>query len=476
MQVAQELAGYSLGGADLLRRAMGKKKPEEMAEQRQVFLDGAEARGVEPGRAAYIFDLMEKFAGYGFNKSHSAAYALLAYQTAWLKAHYPEAFMAAVMTADMDNTDKLVILKDDCKRLGIAIDPPSVNASAFGFTVGGPKRIIYGLGAIKGVGRSVVDHLVAERERGGPYRDLSDLCRRIDSNRIGRRVLEALTCCGALDDLGVNRPTLLGAIESSLRLAESAAQAEAAGQGALFGGEQSTGELSVFVSDEPDWTRRQRLQRERDSLGLYLTGHPFEEYERDWNQLGHGSIARIVGARPEPAPQERFSARFDVVVAGVVMDLRRRGNRVSVVLDDNTDQVEVTVFDELYAACRHLLAKDQVLVVDGQLRFDDFLGAWRVTAKSIRAIDDVIAEYARRITITLTDSADARLIDRLKDALAPHRNGSCEVSIRYSSPVGEAQLVCGGDWTVRPTRELLDDLSLLLGDGCYRIHCPPPLS
>ncbi|HUF72460.1 MAG TPA: DNA polymerase III subunit alpha [Gammaproteobacteria bacterium] len=476
MQVAQELAGYSLGGADLLRRAMGKKKPEEMAEQRQVFLDGAEARGVEPGRAAYIFDLMEKFAGYGFNKSHSAAYALLAYQTAWLKAHYPEAFMAAVMTADMDNTDKLVILKDDCKRLGIAIAPPTVNASSFGFTVGGPKRIVYGLGAIKGVGRSVVDHLVAERERSGPYRDLSDLCRRIDSNRIGRRVLEALTCAGALDDLGRNRPTLLGAIEASLRLAESAAQAEAAGQGALFGGALSLGELSVVVSDEPDWTRRQRLRRERESLGLYLTGHPFEEYERDWNQLGQGCIAKVVGARPEPAPQERFSARFDVVVAGVVMDLRRRGNRVSVVLDDDTDQVEVTVFDELYAACRHLLAKDQVLVVDGQLRFDDFLGAWRVTAKSIRSVDDAIAEYARRITITLTENVDAKLIDQLRDALEPHRNGSCEVSIRYSSPVGEAQLVCGGDWTVRPTRELLDDLSLLLGDGCYRIHCPPPLT
>jgi DNA polymerase-3 subunit alpha len=476
MQVAQELAGYSLGGADLLRRAMGKKKPEEMAEQRQVFLDGAEARGVEPGRAAYIFDLMEKFAGYGFNKSHSAAYALLAYQTAWLKAHYPEAFMSAVMTADMDNTDKLVLLKDDCRRLGIEIEPPSVNASSYGFTVGGPKRIVYGLGAIKGVGQSVVDHVVAERERGGPYGDLSDLCRRVDSNKIGRRVLEALTCSGALDDLGGNRPTLLGAIEANLRFAESAAQAEAAGQGTLFGGELSPSELSVVTSEQPDWTTRQRLQRERDSLGLYLTGHPFHEYERDWRQLGHGSTAKTVGARAEPQPHERFSARYDAVVAGVVMDLRRRGNRVSVVLDDGSDQVEVTVFDELYARYRQLLAKDQVLVVDGQLRFDDFLGAWRVTAKGVRSIDDAIAEYARRLTITLSDGIDPALIARLKDALKPYRNGSCEVSIRYSSPAGEAQLVCGDDWAVRPTRELLDDLSLLLGDGCYRIYCPPPLS
>jgi DNA polymerase III subunit alpha len=373
MQVAQVLAGYSLGGADLLRRAMGKKKPEEMAEQRQVFLDGAKASGVDPDRAAYIFDLMEKFAGYGFNKSHSAAYALLAYQTAWLKAHYPEAFMAAVMTADMDNTDKLVILKDDCRRLGIEIEPPSINASSFGFTVGGPKRIVYGLGAIKGVGFSVVDHLVAERERGGPYRDLPDLCRRADSNKIGRRVLEALTCSGALDDFGANRPTLLGAIDANLRLAESAAQAAAAGQGALFGTDLSVAELSVVVQEYPDWTKRQRLQRERESLGLYLTGHPFDEYRRDCEKLGHGSIATVVGGKAEPQPQERYSARYDVVVAGVVMDLKRRGNRVSVVLDDNTDQVEVTIFDELYVKCRHILEKDRVLVVEGQLRFDDFL-------------------------------------------------------------------------------------------------------
>jgi len=472
MQVAQVLAGYSLGGADLLRRAMGKKKPEEMAQQREVFLAGAAERGVAPDRAAHIFDLMEKFAGYGFNKSHSAAYALLAYQTAWLKAHYAEAFMAAVMTADMDVTDKLVILKDDCKALGIAIEPPSVNESFHGFTVGGEKRIRYGLGAIKGVGAAAVESLIAERERGGPYRDLLDLCRRVDPQKLNRRMLEALTRSGALDGLGVNRPTLMDAVPASLRLAESQAQAEAAGQGALFGAEISVMELTVVAAEQPDWTKRRRLEEERESLGLYLTGHPFEDYAEHCRHFCHGSIASVVGGLAEPDPAERFLARREVRLAGVVMDLRRRGNRVSVLLDDNTDQIEVTVFDELYAASRQLIEKDSVVIVEGQLRYDEFLSGWRVTASRIRSVDDAIEEHARRITISLTDDVCNELIGRLRDTLEPYRQGRCEVSIQYSGPAGEVQLVCGDEWAVRPTRALRDDLSQLLGDDRYAIHYP----
>jgi DNA polymerase-3 subunit alpha len=470
MQVAQVLAGYSLGGADLLRRAMGKKKPEEMAKQREVFLAGAREHGVEPERAAYTFDLMEKFAGYGFNKSHSAAYALLAYQTAWLKAHYPEAFMAAVMTADMDHTDKLVTLKDDCKRLGIAIEPPSINASAFGFTVGGERRIRYGLGAIKGVGRSVVETLIAERERGGPFRDLLDLCGRVGSQKLGRRVLEALTRAGAMDALGTNRPTLLAAIPNTQKLAEDSAAAEEAGQGALFGLETAAPALAVASEVERDWTKRERLDAEHESLGLYLTGHPFDDYAKHCENFSHGSIASVVGALPEPT--EPYQARRNVILAGVVMDLRRRGNRLSVVLDDDTDRIEVTVFDELYARHKHLLVKHAVLVVEGQLRYDEFLSGWRLTASRIRSVDDAIEEYARRITISLSGDSGPELIGRLKDTLKPFRQGACEVSIQYTSPIGEAQLVCGDEWSVRPTRELRDNLSRLLGDDRYAIHYP----
>jgi DNA polymerase-3 subunit alpha len=471
MQVAQDLAGYSLGGADLLRRAMGKKKPEEMAKQREIFLAGAEKRSVDPNRAAYIFDLMEKFAGYGFNKSHSAAYALLAWQTAWLKAHYPEAFMAAVMTADMDVTDKLVILKDDCKQQGIAIEPPSINASFHGFTVGGEKRILYGLGAIKGVGRSVVEAVIDERERGGPYGDLLDLCRRVDSQKLNRRVLEALTKSGALDGLGLNRATLLHAIPDTLRLAESRAAAAAAGQGALFGGGVEADELGHCIEPQTDWTRRERLDAEYESLGLFLTGHPFDEYEAHWTEFGGGSIAAKVGSLGEP--QERWSARREATLAGVVMEIRRRGNRLAVILDDNTDRVEVTVFDEVYERSRHLLQKHQILVIEGQLRFDDFLSAWRLTAGRIRTIEEAIEERARRITIRLNgDGVGAQLIDQLKDALARYRQGDCEVSFEYRGPAGEAQLICGEEWSVRPTRELRDDLSRLLGEKAYKIHYP----
>jgi len=471
MQVAQELAGYSLGGADLLRRAMGKKKPEEMAKQREIFLEGASERGVDPARAAYIFDLMEKFAGYGFNKSHSAAYALLAYQTAWLKAHYPEAFMAAVMTADMDVTDKLVILKDDCKRLGIQIDPPTINASQYGFTVGGARRILYGLGAIKGVGRSVVETVVAEREQGGPFRDLLDLCRRVGAQKLNRRALEALTRAGALDHFGLNRPTLMAALGDTLRLAEKLAAAEAAGQGALFGEVVDAAELEFVIEPQREWTNRERLEAEYESLGLFLTGHPFDSYAEHCAYFTHGSIAAVVGALPQPV--ERWSARRDVILAGVVMDMRRRGNRLSVILDDNTDRVEVTVFDEVYETARPLLEKHQVLVVDGQLRYDDFLGAWRLTANRIRAVDDAIEEYARRITISLScEESGLELIGQLRETLRPYRRGACEVSIQYRSDVGEAQLVCGDEWSVRPTRELRESLSRLLGEDRYAIHYP----
>jgi DNA polymerase-3 subunit alpha len=470
MRIAQILAGYSLGGADVLRYAMGKKKPEEMAQQRAVFLAGAAARGISPEQATYIFDLMEKFAGYGFNRSHSAAYALLAYQTAWLKAHYPEAFMAAVMTADMADTDKLVVLLDDCRQLGIAVDPPNVNSSGAGFSVGGPRRIAYGLGAIKGVGLAVVEEIVAERSARGPYTTLMDLCRRVGQQKLNRRVLEALIRAGAADGFGQNRATLMNAVGDTLVLAERTAHATAGGQATLFGGDDVGVDVTHVLAPVREWTKRERLEAERESLGLYLTAHPFDDYARHWRELNYSSIADVIGALPaEGAPYQRKAA----TLAGVVMDIRRRGNRLAIVLDDNTDRVEVTLFDDVYAAAKHLLNKHAVLVVDGQLRYDEYLSAWRLTAQRVRAFDEIIEESARRITIRIVDNETGlKLIGELKTTLEPFRRGNCEVSIEYRNDSGEALLTCGEAWAVRPTRELRERLSRLLGEDRYKIHYP----
>jgi len=470
MQIARVMAGYSLGGADLLRRAMGKKKPEEMAQQRSIFMAGAGKQGIDEKLASHVFDLMEKFAGYGFNKSHSAAYALIAYQTAWLKAHYPAAFMAAVLTADMDNTDKLVLLKDDCTQLGIKLEVPDINVSRFQFTVAGERSISYGLGAIKGVGQGVIDNVIAERETNGPYVSLLDLCRRVDQQRLNRRVLEALVRSGALDCLGENRATLMGAIPNTLRLAEHAAHATAAGQGALFAEQGEGGDFEQLLAPVPEWSAPERLRGERESLGLYLTGHPFDDYAEHCAYFTHGSIKKLVGGLPENG---QFSSRREVTVAGLVMDIRRRGGRVSMILDDNTDRLEVTLFDDVFSQFRHLIVKDAVLVVVGQLRFDDFLNAWRVTAQRVRSVDEAIEEHARRITIQWTADANGTdFVRSLKETLQPFTHGRCEVCVEYAGPTASASLTLGDDWSVKPTRELRERLGLLLGSKQYSIHYP----
>jgi DNA polymerase-3 subunit alpha len=475
MQIAQVMAGYSLGGADLLRRAMGKKKPEEMAQQRSIFLEGAARKGMDEKISIYVFDLMEKFAGYGFNKSHSAAYALVAFQTAWLKARHPEAFMSAVLTADMDNTDKLVLLKDDCTQMGIKLLQPDVNSSAYEFTVGGSNSIMYGLGAIKGVGRGVIDNIVAERDANGPFCNLLDLCRRVDQQKLNRRVLEALARSGALDKLGTNRATLMNAVPSALKLAERSAHASAAGQTALFSEQDDDDGLEHLLTPVREWNERERLAAERESLGLFLTGHPFDQYAEHCRHFTNGSISKVIGALPSDGGQYRM--RKDVVIAGLVMEISRRGNRVSVRLDDNSERVEVTLFDEAFAQYRHLLTKDAVLVVDGQLRYDDFLNAWKITAKTLRSVDEAIEENARRLTIRWnSESEGAEFVRSLRDTLQPFTHGQCEVCVEYAGPAASASLTFGEGWTVRPTRELRERLTRLVGEERYSIHYPRHLT
>jgi DNA polymerase-3 subunit alpha len=474
MQIAQVLAGYSLGGADLLRRAMGKKKPEEMAQQRAVFLKGATERGVEEPRANHIFDQMETFAGYGFNKSHAAAYALIAYQTAWLKTHHPEAYMAAVLTADMDNTDRLVVLKNELTRnMGIALEPPDINRSVLPFTVAGPRRISYGLGALKGVGPGAVEAIVGERSARGPFTSLVDLCRRVDLTKINRRVLEALVKSGALDSLGANRATLMQGVPNALQAAERSVHAQAAGQTALFGGDDHDDVLEHVLTPVRDFSKRERADGERESLGLYLTAHPFDDYAKHCQRFTNGSIAKVLQELPSSA--QPYQVRKDAILAGVVADVARRGNRVSIQLDDDTDRIEVTMFDEVFAQAKQVIAKHAVVIVEGQLRYDDFVNGWRLMAKRVRSADDVIEEYARRLTIRWPNEASPDMVRELQRVLKPFTRGRAEVSIEFRRNGAEASLTLGEAWSVRVTRELRDQLTRLLGDDRYLIHYPKHL-
>jgi len=362
MQIAQVLAGYTLGGADLLRRAMGKKKPEEMAKQREIFVSGATARGVAEPTATRIFDLMEKFAGYGFNKSHSAAYAVLSYQTAYLKAHYPAAFMAAVMSADLDNTDRLVTLKDDCRKLGLELNAPSINRSAYHFSVSDDDTIMYGLGAIKGVGRAAVEALIAVRETSGAFNGLVEFCRRVDHDKVNRRALEAMIKSGAMDSFGQSRRGLMHQLPEALKSADQHARAVAAGQNDMFGLEVPVEEADVPAPvDLDEWPERLLLSSEKEALGLYLTGHPFDAVRADARSFIDGRLGDLA---TEPPPQtsrgerDYAQSRREVTIAGLVVDVRKRGNRVSVVLDDDSGRMEVSLFGETFQEFRHLLVKD----------------------------------------------------------------------------------------------------------------------
>jgi DNA polymerase-3 subunit alpha len=473
MQIAQVLAGYTLGGADLLRRAMGKKKPEEMAKQRSVFVDGARARGVSERVAAHIFDLMEKFAGYGFNKSHSAAYALLSYQTAYLKAHHPAAFMAAVLSADMDHTDKVVTLIDECAKIGVTVQSPDVNSSRYGFAVADARTIRYGLGAIKGVGRSAVEALVEERERNGPYRDLTDLCRRVDLTRVNRRVFEALIRSGSLDGLGENRATLMARLDVALLGGEQNARRHEAGQADIFGA-SSAAPVSDTSSQKslPEWSASQRLAGERETLGLFLTGHPIAPFEPDLRYFASGRIVEYASERPTGAidPARSYIEARNVTLAGLIVEIRRRGPRVSFMLDDRSGRMEATMFEEVYQRYRDLIVKDALVQVEGALRFAEFTDAWRVAVKQVQKLEAVRERLARRLVLT-GDAAlfNGRTLMRLESLLRGSLGGQCTILLGYSGAEATGTLSLSDDWKIRPSAALLEELEHLLGPGAVRL-------
>jgi DNA polymerase III subunit alpha len=470
MQIAQILAGYTLGGADLLRRAMGKKKAEEMAKQRSVFVSGAVARGVREAQATHIFDLMEKFAGYGFNKSHSAAYALLSYQTAWLKAHYPAAYMAAVLSSDMDKTDKVVTLFDECTGMGLRVLPPDVNASVYAFRVEGPSAIRYGMGAIKGVGAAAVEAIIEERGNNGPFKSLPDLCRRIDLQRVNRRVFEALIRSGSLDLIGPNRATLTAELDRAMHLGEQNSRATSVGQVDLFG--LSAAENAVVA----EWPEAQRLAGERETLGLFLSGHPITPYEPDLKFLVSARLVDVGGPRPAvPLDGARtWVAGKPATVAGLVLEIRRRPNRVTLILDDRSARLEVSLYEEVFQQHRDIIVKDAILIIDGTLRFDDFIEAWRLQAKSLMDIDRARERFARRLWLRWPAEFDGpQGLNRFEQCLKPYLRGPCGVSVALSRDEYSGRVNLSDAWSVRPTRELLDRLSAMVGrDGWYLVYGP----
>ncbi len=459
MQIAQVLAGYTLGGADMLRRAMGKKKPEEMAKQRELFTSGALERGVEEKTATYIFDLMEKFAGYGFNKSHSAAYALVSYQTAWLKTHYPAAFMAAVMSADMDNTDKVVTLIEDAREMKLEVVSPNVNACHYKFTVKDDQGIFYGLGAIKGVGEGAIEGIINSRQQDGPFRDLFDFCQRIDLKKANKRTLEGLIRAGAMDDLGPNRATLMATLESAVQRADQHHKNLASGQNDMFGvaEPQAEEEAGQFIVAK-DWDDEIRLTGEKETLGLYLTGHPIDRYEHEINQIVSRRIAEL-----NPKNDQ------NITVAGLVVAMRtmntKRGDRIAfITLDDRTGRLELAVFSEAYNHYRDLIAKDRLLVVEGEVSLDDYTGGLKMSANKIYDIDHAREAFARQLVLKVDQQkAGNGFIRGLSEVLDPFRQGHCPIRVDYQQAGASAQIQLGANWRVRPTDELMRRLDELIG-------------
>jgi DNA polymerase-3 subunit alpha len=447
MQIAQVIGGYSLGTADLLRRAMGKKLPEEMAQHRGIFVAGAAKNGVSERKANELFGLMEKFAGYGFNKSHAAAYALVAYQTAYLKAHHTAAFIAANMAAVMGDTDKVQTFAEDARSHGIEVLAPDINQSGYRFEPVDAKTIRYGLGAIKGTGESAITAIARAREADGAFKDLFDLCNRVDKRIVNRRVVEALVRAGAFDSITDHRASLLASVGIALESAEQASRS--AQQVSLFG-DSGPGEQLKLV-ECARWPDRERLANEKLALGFHLSGHPFQSYA--------GEVREFVRTRLDQlAPQNQ-----PVLLAGLIHSFRtqmtRRGKMAVIVLDDGNARVEMTVFNELFEQHRHWLKEDLLLIVEGKITHDEFSGGLRVSADKLYDLNAARNRYARGVRLTCNGQSSAQ---KLKELLAPYRNGPCPVSVVYHNHNASCEIELGDAWRVNLNDNLLQSLTAWL--------------
>jgi len=473
MQMAQIVGGYTLGGADLLRRAMGKKNVAEMAKQRAVFRDGAANNGLSAARADAIFDLMEKFAGYGFNKSHAAAYALIAYQTAWLKVHYPAEFMAAVLSSDMDNTDKVVTFLGEARALGLTVLPPDVNASRYMFDALDPdpasprKRshsIRYGLGAVKGVGRGAVESLVEARTRGGAFRDLGDFCSRVEAQKLNKRALEALILSGSMDALAKNRASLMAQLPASMRAAEQTARDAQAGQNDMFGAASPVAR-KIELAEVAAWPVEQLLAGERETLGHYLSGHPTDAWRDLIARTATCPVGEIDKHYKAPAPdrQFRYADQQGFTLIGAVMGIRKQGDsRVFVQVEDFSGKFEAILYREAWVEFGPLLTRDAILVFEGAISVDEFVGGYRMRTQRISAIGSACERQARLLRLRL-NGIDADFPRRLQDVLSGYRGGTTPVRLAVRNAQARGEIELGPEWRVRASPELRQTLEKLAG-------------
>ena len=460
MQIAQTLSKYTQGSADILRKAMGKKIPEEMAKQKDVFIQGAIENNIPEASARRIFELIEKFAGYGFNKSHSVSYALIAYQTAYLKAHYPTEFFAASLTYDMENTDKLIRIKEDCESFEIEVKPPCINHSAYEFSVWKQDEIRYALGAIKGIGRSISEAIYKERKQNGEFKTIFDFCSRLSSEKPSKRTLEALVKCGAMDAFGENRSTLLNSIQIALSYSNKLNHEQSAGQTNLFYSESDEDQNLPELRRAKELQVDEKLGFEYATLGFYFSGHPFDAYRNDCKHFTGYNISSLKRMLDSKKRESYGNNNAIIDLAGLISDVKRRGNNLAFKIDDGTAMIEGIVFGERMESLKGFIRNSQLLFLRGKLRFDSYADMWQLVIEEASPLEELISNKAKKLVIRCDPNFNPK---KLQKILKSHTPGKCSVQLNYLSDVNQTRMSLGDEWKVNPTKQLRETLAEELG-------------
>ena len=460
MQIAQKLSKYTQGSADILRKAMGKKIPEEMAKQKDIFIQGAIENNIQEPTARRIFELIEKFAGYGFNKSHSVSYALIAYQTAFLKAHFPSEFFAASLTYDMENTESLIRIKEDCESFDIEVKPPCINHSAYEFSVWKKDEIRYALGAIKGIGRSISEAIYKERKENGEYKSIFDFCYRLANEKPSKRTLEALIKSGSFDVFGENRSTLFGSIGIAISYSNKLNLEQTVGQNNLFYSDDDIEKDIPDLRRSKEWQIDEKLGHEFSTLGFYFSGHPFDTYKNDCKYFTSDNIASLKRMLDSKKRESYSKDQSLIDLAGLITDVRRRGNNLAFKIDDGTALIEGIVFGEKIESLKGMIVNNQLLFLRGKLRYDKYADIWQLVIEEVTPLEELIKTKANKLVIRCDSGFDPQ---KLKQILKLHTPGNCIVQLNYLTDVKQTKLRLSEEWKVNPTKKLRETLAQEIG-------------